>query len=110
MRFVERALRASLIRAARAFSALLLTGPRRAGKTTLLRHTFPKASYHLLEDPDVLARVRADPRGFPDEIRLPAILDEFQNAPEILNYVRTRIDEAPSRKGRWFLTGSQESG
>jgi predicted AAA+ superfamily ATPase len=109
MRFVDRALRPSLVRAARAFSALLLTGPRRAGKTTLLRHTFPKASYHLLEDPDVLARVRADPRGFLDEVRLPAILDEVQNAPEILNYVRTRIDEAPSRKGRWFLTGSQES-
>lgn len=37
------------------------------------------------------------------------ILDEIQNAPELFNWVRTRIDESPSRKGRWFLTGSQDS-
>ena len=53
-----------LLRAARQFPALIVTGPRRAGKTTLLRRAFPAASYHLLEDPDVIARVRADPRGF----------------------------------------------
>jgi predicted AAA+ superfamily ATPase len=75
----------------------------------LLRHVFPRASYHLLEDPDTIARLRADPRGFLDEVRLPAILDEIQNVPEILNYVRTRIDQTPRRSGRWLLTGSQEA-
>jgi predicted AAA+ superfamily ATPase len=109
MKVVDRELGAQLLRGARSFPSLLLTGPRRAGKTTLLRRLFPEASYHLLEDPDVLARVRADPRGFLDEVRLPAILDEIQNAPELFSYLRSRIDEAPSRKGRWLLTGSQES-
>jgi hypothetical protein len=47
-----------LERASRAFPALIVTGPRRAGKTTLLRRLFPSASYHLLEDPDRIARVR----------------------------------------------------
>jgi predicted AAA+ superfamily ATPase len=98
-----------LQKASRAFPALLVTGPRRAGKTTLLRQVFPDAEYHLLEDPDTIARVQSDPRAFLDELKLPAILDEIQNAPEILNYIRSRVDSAPRRKGQWLLTGSQEA-
>jgi predicted AAA+ superfamily ATPase len=110
MRFVPRRLAPQLERAARSFPALILTGPRRAGKTTLLRKLFPDASYHLLEDPDVVARVRSDPRGFLDEVKLPTILDEIQNVPELFGYIRTRIDAASRRTGRWILTGSQEAG
>jgi len=110
MRHVERELAGPLLRAARAFPAVVLTGPRRAGKTVLLRRTFPEASYHLLEDPAVVARFRADPTGFLDGLRLPTILDEVQNVPELFAHVRARIDGYPRRTGRWFLTGSQEAG
>lgn len=109
MAFTNRALTDELIEAARSFAAVILTGPRRSGKTTLLRHVFPRASYHLLEDPDTVARLRADPHGFLDDVRLPAILDEIQNVPEILNYVRARIDQSPRKTGQWLLTGSQEA-
>ena len=104
-----RALSSQLATAARAFPAVLLTGPRRAGKTTLLRSVFPHAGYYLLEDPDLVGRVEADPRGFLDDLAPPVILDEIQNAPELLAYVRTRVDAAPRRMGQWFLTGSQET-
>jgi predicted AAA+ superfamily ATPase len=63
----------------------------------------------LLEDPDELARAREDPRGFLESLRTPAILDEIQNIPELLRYVRTRIDAAPRRAGRYLLSGSQEA-
>jgi predicted AAA+ superfamily ATPase len=87
----------------------VVTGPRRAGKTTLLRRLFPRATYVLLEDPDVQARAQSDPRGFLDEIRLPVVLDEIQNVPELFAYIRTRIDREPRKMGQWLFTGSQEA-
>ena len=109
MKYVPRAISPQLAKASKAFPALILTGPRRAGKTTLLRNLFPGASYRLMEDPDLVARFREDPRTFLDEIRSPAILDEIQNVPELLNFLRSRIDRHPRRTGQWFLTGSQEA-
>jgi hypothetical protein len=109
MRYIARELEVVLRQAAKRFPAVVLTGPRRAGKTCLLQHLLPGADYVLLEDPDAVARFRHDPHGFLDALRPPVILDEVQNAPEAFPYVRARIDREPRRCGRWFLTGSQEA-
>ena len=110
MKYVHRQLETQIRKAIKAFPAVVLTGPRRAGKTFLLRHLFPKASYFLLEDPDIVSRIRSDPRGFLAEIQLPTIIDEIQNAPTLIPYIRTLIDQAPKKqKGQWLLTGSQEA-
>ena len=109
MRFVPRVLQPAVLEAARSFPALVITGPRRAGKTMLLRRLFPNASYVLLEDPDVQARATADPRALIEELRPPVIFDEIQNVPELLPYIRTRIDQKPRQMGQWLFTGSQEA-
>jgi predicted AAA+ superfamily ATPase len=109
VRYISRALEKPIGRAVKSFPAMVLTGPRRAGKTWLLQHLFPAASYFLLEDPDLVARFRSDPQGFLDDVRTPAILDEVQHVPEILAFVRSRIDRQPRRAGQWLLTGSQEA-
>ncbi|HUB17425.1 MAG TPA: ATP-binding protein [Acidobacteriaceae bacterium] len=109
MAYAPRKLASVLEKAAHHFPALVVTGPRRAGKTTLFRHTFPRAKYILLEDPDIQARVRNDPRAFLEELTPPVIFDEIQNVPELLDYVRTLIDARPRRMGQWLFTGSQEA-
>ena len=108
MTYIDRKLGVRLKAKTRGFPVLILTGPRRSGKTTFLRNTFPKAAYHLLEASDTVARVRDDPRSFVEGLRLPVILDEIQNVPELLSYIRTQVDLSGERKTRWFLTGSQE--
>ena len=109
MRYIPRNLDNQVRQAARHFPAVVVTGPRRSGKTTLLHQLFPKIHYVLLEDPDIQGRIRSDPRTFLEELRPPVLFDEIQNAPELLSYVGTLIDTAPSRMGQWLFTGSQEA-
>lgn len=110
MPLFHRDLAPELQRAARSFPALIVTGPRRAGKTHLLRSSFPRAGYQLLESPDVLARAREDPRGWLESLKPPVIIDEIQNAQELFPWIRSFIDEHPRAKGRWLITGSQDFG
>jgi len=53
MRHLPRALESRLLAAAKAFPAVILSGPRRAGKTSLLTHAMTAGSYRLFEDPEV---------------------------------------------------------
>src|SRR5437879_13722736 len=107
MRYIPRNLGNVVRQAARHFPALVVTGPRRAGKTTLLRQLFPKAQYVLLEDPEIQGRIRSDPRTFLEELRPPVVFDEIQNAAELLSYVRRLVDAVPRRTGQWLFTGAQ---
>ena len=102
-----RVLEGAIKKAMKTFPAVLVTGPRQSGKTTLLFERFSKSHHFVsLENPDVRARVLEDPVGFLKANPPPLILDEIQYTPELLHYMKSAID-SNRKPGQWLLSGSQ---
>ena len=99
---------AELLRsAAFQFPAITLTGPRQAGKTTLLRKFFEREYRYISVDrPEVRHTILADPRGFFRSYPPPVIFDEVQTAPELMPYVREHVDQHRSEPAQFILSGS----
>lgn len=90
------------------FPVVAILGPRQSGKTTLARNNFKKHAYFSFENPMTREFAISDPERFLREYEneYGMILDEFQNAPEILSYIQLTVDEK-KRPGYFVLTGSQ---
>jgi len=88
------------------FPVVVLTGPRQSGKTTLVEKLFSYKAYVSLEDPDVRDFALTDPRGFLNQYKEGAIIDEAQNVPSLFSYIQTRVDQS-KKDGEFVLTGSQ---
>jgi predicted AAA+ superfamily ATPase len=91
------------------FKAVVITGPRQSGKTTLARQVFPEKPYVSLESPDERLRAMSDPLQFLSRFPEGAVLDEVQRAPELFSYLQSDLDAKPG-PGRFILTGSQQFG
>lgn len=100
-RFVERRAEEALSDTA----VVLIVGPRRAGKTTLVRKMGEaRRTYLTLDDQTVLEAAQSDPAGFIRGLDR-AIIDEIQRAPDLLLAIKKTVDE-DNRPGRFLLTGS----
>ena len=107
--YIRRSLERTLKKAVSEFPAVVLTGPRQSGKTTLLQHLYgERLQYVSLEPPDVCAGAADDPRGFLELYPPPVIVDEVQYAPVLLPYIKERIDADRGKAGQYLLTGSQD--
>ena len=105
--YIKRAVEEAVLKISKMFGALLITGPRQAGKTTLLQKLAePERKYVTLDDPDARLLAKTDPALFMQRYTPPVIIDEIQYAPEILPYIKMSIDKT-RRKSEFWLTGSQ---
>lgn len=83
----------------------LIVGPRRAGKTTLVRKMGEAVrEYITLDDQTVLDAAQSDPAGFIRDLDR-AIIDEIQRVPDLLLAIKKTVDD-DYRPGRFLLTGS----
>ena len=106
---IPRTLEKKLRELAGYYPAVLVTGPRQSGKTTLCRMAYADKRYVSLEALDMRDFARSDPRGFLAEYADGAIIDEVQHVPELLSYLQSDIDVRPE-PGRFILTGSKHFG
>ncbi|MBR6844361.1 MAG: ATP-binding protein [Bacteroidales bacterium] len=101
---IKRILDSELMRLAKAFSVIILTGPRQSGKTTLCRAVFPEYHYINFEDFSIMEKVKSAPKEFLMQYSGGLIIDEVQRMPELFSYIQIVSDEHPDY--RYVLTGS----
>ena len=102
---IQRQQQAKLLSLAKQFPVISIIGPRQSGKSTLVKHCFPKYDYISFEDIDNRRRALLDMRGFLEQYGKGVIFDEVQRVPELFSYLQTHVD-ASGKKGKFILTGS----
>ncbi len=102
---VSRSVACSLANRLRVMPAVVVTGARQTGKSTLAQVLTPGSRrYHSLDDLDVLDLARRDPEVLLEGDQ-PVTLDEVQREPSLLHAVKRVIDRR-RQPGRFLLTGS----
>jgi len=94
-------------RRARNSKAILLTGPRQVGKSTLFQYLFKDANQVTFDDDLLLAQATDDPGLFLLNNPCPLMIDEVQKCPSIFNRVKIELDKT-DEKANFFFTGSQK--
>ncbi|MBQ6540463.1 MAG: ATP-binding protein [Oscillospiraceae bacterium] len=110
MEYISRHMESRILELSKSFSAILLTGPRQAGKTTMLRSLAEKENigrkYVTLDDLTERDMAKNDPALFLQLHKPPVLIDEVQYAQVLFTYIKIHIDEHHN-PGDFWLTGSQ---
>ena len=110
MGYISRHIEQHITLLSKTWSAILLTGPRQSGKTTMLKNLAEKENigrkYISLDDLTVRETAKNDPKLFLELYAPPVIIDEIQYAPELFTYIKIYVD-AHHNPGDFWLTGSQ---
>ena len=107
--YLTRTMEAKLNYLAEHFPVVIVCGARQVGKTTLLKQIQEKKGelqYVTLDYPRIRSLAKEDPELFLQQYQPPIIIDEIQSAPELLPYIKMRVDKS-GLHGQYYLTGSQ---
>ncbi len=109
MTYIKRDLERKFLKSSEFFKAVLVTGARQVGKTTMLKHLAQgqNRTYVSLDDMAARELASADPALFFQTYKPPVIIDEVQYAPELFPQIKILCD-ASKKTGQFWLTGSQQ--
>ena len=110
MEYIKRAAEQRVLNANSTFKVIVVTGPRQVGKTTMLKHLAEEENvsrnYVSLDDFEARNLAQNEPKLFLERFSAPILIDEIQQAPELLPYIKMQVD-ANDETGQFWLTGSQ---
>ncbi len=109
MKYLKRELERKFLMMNTHFKAILVTGARQVGKTTMLRHLAEGTDRTYVSLDNRMARqlAKSDPILFFQTYRPPILIDEIQKAPELFEQIKIMCDESDV-KGQFWITGSQQ--
>ncbi len=105
----DRKIKNKIIKGLKNSRIILINGARQCGKTTLVKQIAEEENinYITLDDPQKLQTAKSDPQNFIDFYNTPIIIDEIQYAPELIPYIKQKVDTV-NKKGMYLLTGSSD--
>lgn len=106
MEYIKREIEDVIKKSAKNFKAVLATGARQTGKSTLIRHLFPEIKEVSFDDPFVEEQAKNNPDMFMMLNEPPVFLDEIQYVPTLFRYIKMSCDNRED-KGLFYLSGSQ---
>ncbi|MDR1921404.1 MAG: AAA family ATPase, partial [Candidatus Adiutrix sp.] len=97
MSYIKRSLEEVFLGLSREYPAILITGPRQVGKTTMLQKLAAgqseKREYISLDDLNERSLAKTDPAMFFQLHKPPVFIDEVQYAPELFPYIKLHVEK-----------------
>ncbi|MDR1834383.1 MAG: ATP-binding protein [Fusobacteriaceae bacterium] len=104
--YIKRHIEEAVRKRGREKGAVVLTGPRQVGKTTLMENLVPDLPKITFDYLDIRRSAQNEPGAFLELNPPPVFMDEVQYVPELFPYIKIYLDKN-KQKGAFFLTGSQ---
>ena len=104
--YIKRHIEEAVLKRARMKGAVVVTGARQVGKTTLIKNLKRDIVHLTLDDLRVRRAAIDEPAAFFALNPPPVFIDEVQYAPILFHYIKIMLDKSQN-KGDFFLTGSQ---
>lgn len=117
--YINRSIEQTAKEICESFPVVLITGARQVGKSTMIEYVThllgKKINSVTFDDLELRKQAKEDPKLFLDTHDAPLLIDEFQYAPDLLSYIKIRVDESRRQSfnkdtqttGLYFITGSQ---
>ena len=105
--YIRRHIEGVIKRSFATYPAVLVTGPRQVGKSTVLKNMYPNVEYETLDDVNTIRAISSDPTGYLRLKGTPFLIDEVQKVPDLFGSLKYVIDKN-KESGMYLLTGSQK--